>query len=203
MSNKVGNYFLSKGYVRGDTIALLMETRVDYPAMWLGLSKIGVITALINSHLRKETLIHSIKAASSKAVIVSAEMLEALSEIMSDETISNLSIFVYDTEEDDRGMIESKLVNLHQELKAVSNQSVDIRSNSAKDKLFYIYTSGTTGMPKAAVITNLRFQFMVSGCAVMFGLSRDEIVYNTLPLYHTGLYLHSFIQNCYLCFIVF
>lgn len=183
------------GYVRGDTIALLMETKIEYPSMWLGLSKIGIITVLINSHLRSETLIHSIKAAATKAIIVSAEMLEALSEIMSDEIISNFSIFVYDTEKDLK-MINSKSVNLHQELKAASNQSVDISANSAKDKLFYIYTSGTTGMPKAAVITNLRFQFMVSGCAVMFGLSRDEIVYNTLPLYHTGLYWHSFIQNC-------
>lgn len=193
MSNKVGNYFSSKGYKRNDTIALLMETNLLYSSMWLGLSKIGVITAMINSNLRKETLIHSIKAAASKAIIVSAEMLETLFEIMSDETISNLSIFVYDTEGDGMKMINSKLVNLHQELKVASIQCIDISANSAKDKLFYIYTSGTTGMPKAAVITNLRFQFMVSGCAVMFGLSRDEIVYNTLPLYHTGLYFHSFI----------
>lgn len=39
---------------------------------------------------------------------------------------------------------------------------------------------------KAAVITNLRFQFMVSGTFMMFGMDDSEVVYNTLPLYHTA-----------------
>lgn len=173
--------------------------------MWLGLSKIGVITALINNHLRKETLLHSINVASSKAIIVSAEMLDALSEIMTDEAVRKLHIFVYDTQNDEVKQLNSQTVSLNRELKSVSAKAVDISSNLAKDKLFYIYTSGTTGkpniglrknsvctynsilgMPKAAVITNLRFQFMVSGVFKMLGMEESEIVYNTLPLYHTG-----------------
>lgn len=186
LSNKVGNYFKSNGYQKGETVALLMETRLEYPSMWLGLSKIGVITALINFNLRNETLIHSIKAASTKAIIVSAEMMESLEEIMGDEEISKLSIYVYDTENDDVKKLNSKTLNLHRDLKYASKSPMDIKSTLPKDKLFYIYTSGTTGMPKAAVITNLRFQFMSSGCAMMYGLGRDEVVYNVLPLYHTG-----------------
>lgn len=163
-----------------------METRMEYSSMWLGLSKIGVVTALINSHLRKETLIHSIRVAGSKAIIVSAELLDALTEILTDEEIGKLHIFVYDTQSSGVKTLNGKAVNLHEELKSVSTKEVDIAHSLAKDKLFYIYTSGTTGMPKAAVITNLRFQFMVSGTFMMFGLDKDEIIYNTLPLYHTG-----------------
>lgn len=186
MSNKIGNYFISKGYNKGDTIALLMETRMEYSSMWLGLSKIGVVTALINSHLRKETLLHSIRVAGSKAIIVSAELLDALTEILTDEEISKLHIFVFDTQSSGVKTLNGKASNLHEELKSVSKNEVDISHSLAKDKLFYIYTSGTTGMPKAAVITNLRFQFMVSGTFMMFGLNKDEVIYNTLPLYHTG-----------------
>lgn len=164
-----------------------METRLEYSSMWLGLSKIGVITALINTNLRQETLVHSIKVASSKAIIVSVELLDALIEILDNEAINKLHIFVYDTQTADVKPLNGKSVNLHQEIQSVSKAEVDISQCLAKDKLFYIYTSGTTGMPKAAVITNLRFQFMVSGTFMMFGLSEDEIVYNTLPLYHTGL----------------
>lgn len=186
-SNQIGNYFKSKGYQKDDTVALLMETRLEYSSMWLGLSKIGVITALINTNLRKETLIHSIRVASSKAIIVSSELLDALIEILDDEDIKKLHIFVYDTSSSDVKPLNGKALNLHEELKSSSKSEVDISSCNSKDKLFYIYTSGTTGMPKAAVITNLRFQFMVSGTFMMFGLSNDEIFYNTLPLYHTGL----------------
>jgi solute carrier family 27 fatty acid transporter 1/4 len=163
-----------------------METRLEYSSMWLGLSKIGCITALINTHLRKETLVHSIRVASSKAIIVSAELLEALTEIIADEEIRKLAIFVYDTQSDEVKMVSSSAVNLHRELQEASAKTIDTSENRPKDKLFYIYTSGTTGLPKAAVITSLRFQFMVSGTAKMFNMSEDEVIYNTLPLYHTG-----------------
>lgn len=165
-----------------------METRVEYPSMWLGLSKVGIVTALININLRQETLIHSINAVSAKAIIVSSEMLDALSEVMTDEAISKLNIFIYDTENEKVKMLNNTTLNLFQEFKSASARPMDLKGLLSKDKLFFIYTSGTTGMPKAAVITNLRFQFMSSGCAIMFGLTRDEVVYNTLPLYHTSKY---------------
>lgn len=153
MSNKVGNYFKSKGFQKGDTVALLMETRLEYSSMWLGLSKIGCVTALINTNLRKETLVHSIRVASSKAIIVSAELLDALAEIVSDDEISKLDIFVFDTQSSDVRQLNAKTVNLHRELQEASSKAVDSSGNNAKDKLFYIYTSGTTGMPKVSRIS--------------------------------------------------
>ena len=125
-----------------------METRLDYSSMWLGLSKAGCVTALINTNLRKETLVHSIRVASSKAIIVSAELLDALTEIMTDEFMKNLEVFVYDTQNSDVKMLNSSTVNLHRELEGVSSKPVDNSEIKPKDKLFYIYTSGTTGMPK-------------------------------------------------------
>lgn len=41
-------------------------------------------------------------------------------------------------------------------------------------------------MPKAAVITHIRFMFVASSCNKVFAMSSDEIIYNTLPLYHTA-----------------
>lgn len=81
LSNKIASYFKSKGFERGDTISVLMETNIVYPSIWLGLSKIGVVAALINYNLRKETLIHSIKVANSKAVILGSELGKGLLKI--------------------------------------------------------------------------------------------------------------------------
>jgi len=166
LSNQIGNYFKAKGFQKNSTVALLMETRVEYSSVWLGLSKIGCITALINTNLRKETLVHSIKVANSKAIVVSTELSDALIEIMdTDESIRDLDIFLFDPESTYNARLTARSTNLHQELKAVSSTELtfDIQDNSPSDKLFYIYTSGTTGLPKAAVITNLRFMFMVMG----------------------------------------
>lgn len=68
-SNKVARYFKREGYQRGDTVALLLENRPEFVCIWLGLAKIGVVTALINANLVSDPLVHSITAANSKALI--------------------------------------------------------------------------------------------------------------------------------------
>lgn len=65
----VFTYFQSEGYQKGDVIALFLENCVDFPAVWVGLSKIGLITAWINTNLRAEPLAHSIIVSESKAIV--------------------------------------------------------------------------------------------------------------------------------------
>ena len=69
LANKLGNYFSSKGLVKGDVVALLMDNRPEYACIWLGLSKIGVITALINYNLKLQSLNHCVSVASAKSLI--------------------------------------------------------------------------------------------------------------------------------------
>lgn len=64
---------------RGDSIALVMESRVEYVGTWLGLSKAGYVTALVNTNLRGDILVHSINVADCKAVIFSSEFKEGIS----------------------------------------------------------------------------------------------------------------------------
>lgn len=50
-------------------MALFMENRPEYVCVWLGLSKIGVITALVNNNLVGDPLLHSISAVQPKCII--------------------------------------------------------------------------------------------------------------------------------------
>lgn len=75
-SNAVAHYFQKAGYQPGDTIALFMESRPEYVCIWLGLSKIGVITALINFNLREKPLLHCIAAAKPRSIIFGGELTE-------------------------------------------------------------------------------------------------------------------------------
>uniref|UniRef100_A0A336K116 Very long-chain fatty acid transport protein n=1 Tax=Culicoides sonorensis TaxID=179676 RepID=A0A336K116_CULSO len=185
-SNRVASYFKSKGFKKGDSVALLMETKIEYPFFWIGLSKIGVTTALINYNLRKDPLVHSIKAAGSSAVIVSAELKEAFNEIRDNPDIKSLQVYQYNGLKDKQELL-SGAIDLKSEL-----DNVSIMTNfkdtgfSPKDKLVYIYTSGTTGLPKAAVITHARYMFMSMGVYYMHAIRFDDIIYNPLPLYHTA-----------------
>lgn len=75
LSNQIANYFKEQGLQRGDVVALFMESCPEYVCIWLGLSKIGVITALINNNLRAETLGHSIKVSNCSAIIIGKEQI--------------------------------------------------------------------------------------------------------------------------------
>ncbi|XP_034107092.1 long-chain fatty acid transport protein 4 [Drosophila albomicans] len=180
-SQKVAGYFQQRGLQRGDCVALLMETRVEYTCIWMGLSQLGVVTALINSHLRGDSLLHCIRVAKAAALIVGAELADVLA------AMPSLDIPIYQFTDQEQHQLLPGATELSNALNAQTplplSRSLEC---SARDKLLYVYTSGTTGLPKAAVITNLRFLFMSAGTFYMLGLNRDDVVYNPLPLYHTA-----------------
>jgi acyl-coenzyme A synthetase/AMP-(fatty) acid ligase len=59
---------------KGDVVALMMENRPEFVGIWYGLSKLGVITACINTNLKTKALIHSIEVALPKIVIYDEEL---------------------------------------------------------------------------------------------------------------------------------
>ena len=73
LSNKVANYFQGLGYKKGDVVALLMENRPELVFFWLGLSKIGVVSSLVNYNLRKESLSYCISIVNAKGLIYSSD----------------------------------------------------------------------------------------------------------------------------------
>lgn len=77
-SNKVAQVFKAHGYKKGDAVALLLENRPEYVCIWLGLSKLGIITPLINNNLRKSSLLHSISVAGCQALIYGSDLAEGM-----------------------------------------------------------------------------------------------------------------------------
>lgn len=57
------------GLRKGDCVALFMENRPEFVGIWYGLSKLGVITACINTNLKLNVLQHSIDVAKAKLLL--------------------------------------------------------------------------------------------------------------------------------------
>ena len=73
-SNRVANYFKSEGYKKGDKVALFLESCPEFVCLWLGLSKLGVITALINVNLRLDSLCHCVSTAGARAILYGSDL---------------------------------------------------------------------------------------------------------------------------------
>ena len=103
-SNMVANYFLGRGYKKGDSVALFMINRPEWIITWLGLVKIGVIPALINCSIRKKQLLHTTSVANCRAMIYGLELESgARSDVVGEEEPSLTNLFPLSCEGDPRG----------------------------------------------------------------------------------------------------
>ena len=75
-SNRYARWALAQNLAKGDVVCLAMPNRPEYMAIWLGLTSIGVVVALLNTHLRDASLAHCIDIVAPKHVIVAAELLD-------------------------------------------------------------------------------------------------------------------------------
>lgn len=185
LSNQVANYFAGKGVQHGDSMALFMENRVEYICIWLGLTKLGAVPALINFNLRLDPLLHCIKIASCKFIICGAELQEALRDIQDREEVGDLPVYVSGAGKAEL-QCQGALDMDTGVASAASTSPPQIDTVNFSDNMVYIYTSGTTGLPKAAIIKHSRAYFAAIGMGTLIGLTPSDIVYDPLPLYHTA-----------------
>ena len=177
LANRVANWALARGLKAGDCAAIFMENRPAYIATWFGLTKIGVIPALINANLAGEGLAHSINIADAKLVITGEEQ---------DEQLQSARPFL-STIPDVWSFGGAYGGDLHSATDAQSSDRPD-RSHRAhltnRDICFYFYTSGTTGLPKAAKTSHARVRSMMRTFISPCQTTEKDCVYVTLPLYH-------------------
>lgn len=191
LANQYANYFKAEGLKRGECVSVMMENRIEYLALIVGLNKIGVTAGLINTNLTGKPLSHCVSVTHSKKCIFGSEVGEAIAEISSELGL--------DEGEDFYVVPDGDNLNGCNWAKNLTDQSASTSTDNPPDTLettlgetcLYIFTSGTTGLPKAAVLSNRRY-LTAADLSAQAGLkvSEKDRLYICLPLYHaTGLLL--------------
>ncbi|KAK9872405.1 hypothetical protein WA026_017864 [Henosepilachna vigintioctopunctata] len=155
LSSKVGQYFKNLGYKRGDSIAILMDSRPEFVCVVLGLAKIGVTAALINVNVvSKDALAHAIRSGNSNSLLYGSRFREVVENLQS--VMPELKMFQFN---DQPAEILPEASDICSKLEEITDYSldVDIDAGNTSEIIFFIYTSGTTGLPKASIIRNTRY----------------------------------------------
>lgn len=140
LSNKVANAFLEQGFQPGQEVALFMESRPEFVAIWLGLAKAGLVSALINTNQRMDTLIHSITVVNCRALIFGTELSEHVDDIYDRlrERSPTIEFFHFDRyRSDDRSAKNIKTTD-KVVAKAINNDmttSDNINDNNAQESI--------------------------------------------------------------------
>jgi acyl-CoA synthetase (AMP-forming)/AMP-acid ligase II len=186
-ANQVAHYLAHQGVTGGDTVAIFMENRPEVLFAVAGIVKLGAIASMINTSQRGEVLKHSFNLVKPKFTIVGSELLEAMDDIAAelDEDVRNSRLFQRDNNQQrtPTGYIDFDA--------ALSTQAIT-NPPTTDDVLlgqpaYYIFTSGTTGLPKASVMSHLRWMRASSSMGLASLGTRDtDIFYCCLPLYHNN-----------------
>ena len=179
-ANQYARFGLSLGLLPGDAAALIMNNCADYIAIWLGLTRIGAVVALVNSQLGGDALAHAIKVANPKVVIAGADLAPRLSAVRG-KLPPGTACFVQGTAREDFAPLAPLLAGLPGE----TLQSAECAPPPIDAMALYIYTSGTTGLSKAAKVSHYRLMQWAYWFAGMLDTSAQDRMYNCLPLYHS------------------
>jgi fatty-acyl-CoA synthase len=170
---------LSVGVKAGDTVCLLMPSRPDYIAAWLGITKVGGVVALINTKLVGLSLSHCINLADADHVIL-ADDLASVFETALPYLNRAPKIWIHG-----RYGLEASLDTALDGLDGSPLSPAERRRITINDRALLIYTSGTTGLPKAASISHRRILNWGGWFAGLTGASPEDRLYDCLPVCHS------------------
>jgi fatty-acyl-CoA synthase len=180
-SNRYARWALQQGIAKGDTVCLLMPNRPEFLAIWIGITRVGGVVALLNTNLVGTALAHCINVVAPKHIIVDAAMLDALKSAQA-HLKSGAKVWLY-------GDATAELPRLDRTIDSFAGEALadsERRALTIEDRALFIYTSGTTGLPKAANINHYRLMLATHAFAAVMNTRASDRMYDCLPLYHTS-----------------
>ena len=179
-SNQYARWALRQGVAKGDVVGLLMTNRPEYFAVWLGISSVGGVVALLNTNLVGASLTHCIHAAGPKHLIVTSEFIPQLTAVLPGLAASPV-IWIHGTDHARFQRIDNELDSQP----AGTPEPGERPSTTIEDRALFIFTSGTTGLPKAASVSHARVLQWSFWFAGMAGMQPEDRMYTCLPMYHS------------------
>jgi 4-hydroxybenzoate-CoA ligase len=174
--SRMGNLLKTFGVARETRVAVLMHDTNDYPVVFWGAIKAGVVPVLLNTLLNSDQYAHMLADCRAKALVVSAPLLPAVQPILG-RLPSLTHVFV------SGGETPAFALDLRAELDA---QPADFETadTCADETAFWLYSSGSTGMPKGVrhVHSSLMETARLYGQGVL-SIREDDVCFSAAKLF--------------------
>lgn len=177
--NKLGNNMAAHlcdehGFKKGDRLAVISETCIEYMVLFAVAQKSGIILVPLNYRLSPPELDYIIDNADVKGLVYDEKFLHKVEGL---ETCKNTQVkfSMDDLAEINRSCMESKTA------------SNPVKANlDADDPIFILYTSGTTAFPKGAIYTHKMLFWNSINTELRLNITSNDVSINCAPPFHTG-----------------
>jgi fatty-acyl-CoA synthase len=180
-ANRYARWALAQGIGKDESVCLMMPNRPEFMALWLGVTSVGGVVALLNTNLTGPALAHCINVVHPRHIVVAAELFEPFQTARAHDT-SGAKIWLH-------GEADANFPRIDREVDRFSGDRLTDSERcplTIEDHALYIYTSGTTGLPKAANINHYRLMLASHAFAGVMDTRATDRMYDCLPMYHTA-----------------
>jgi long-chain acyl-CoA synthetase len=164
---------------KGDRIAILMETDIEYPLSFFAITSFGGIAVPLNSRFSGEELVYEINNSESSILLMDEVFWEVLRPFRK-QLLSLKYLFVRGSEIPQSSLPFSMLLDEPGEKPA----EVELKE---EDVAMLMYTSGTTGYPKGAMQTH---RGIIQACMLIDDIFESnpetDRMLNVLPMFHAA-----------------
>jgi fatty-acyl-CoA synthase len=179
LSRRYSRWAINCGLRSGDHVGLMMNNQPDYVAIWIGLSRIGIVVALVNSRLVGASLVHCVKVAAAQHIIVDSANYDSLRKALGPSLSHCVSV---------HGAEHGQLERIDVAIDRFSDSPLETGEGERpflSELAMLVFTSGTTGAPKAARVSHYRIVMWSEWFAGILDVQDDDRLYNCLPLCHS------------------
>lgn len=181
-ANRLANFYLSRGIGFQDRAAILARDGIEHLDSFFACAKIGAIHTALNWRLHWRENLEIIRQTRPKALIVSADYLEQVRQILAELSSQDNPLEILLSTE---GSGELESLDYHQTLAGSQSDPVLENRVGLETTAALIFTGGTTGMPKAAQISHRMIAWNTLN-TVIHDIRHDDVYLNVFPLFHTG-----------------
>ena len=183
-ANRFANFLLSRGYKKGDKVAILLMNCLEWLPIYFGVLKSGCMAVPLNFRYTADEIKYCLELADADALVFGPEFTGRVEQIV--EQVPRVKAWLY-VGEDCPSFAESYkgLVNY-----CISKSPA--LTLVPEDEAAIYFSSGTTGFPKAIV---LQHRCLLHSCKVEqahHGQKKEDTFLCIPPLYHTGAKMHWF-----------
>jgi fatty-acyl-CoA synthase len=178
--HRYARWALDQGIGAGDVVCLIMRNCPDYMAIWLGITRVGGVVALVNTNLVGNQLAHAINIVAPGRIIVDAMIADAVAVALPQLT-SEVRCWVHGAQRCGFSRIDEVIERDPRERPGPPIP----HPPAIMDRALFIYTSGTTGLPKAANVSHFRLMQWSHWFAGLMDTGPSDRMYNCLPMYHS------------------
>lgn len=177
-STRVAHGLRRLGVERGHNVSLMLPNCAEFLVVWLALSKLGAVTAPVNTAFRGPALVAALDLVESRILIAHDSLRELWQPARGSlATIDTLVLVGGDARD---GEIPHATL-----LASIPPQRADpLPEVGSGDPCLLLYTSGTTGPSKAAMIPHRYVLVQAASVIEGLGLTPDDVLYCPYPMFH-------------------